>query len=42
MFKKRGDNQHDLQKVHQAGDCKTNIEDLKHVSENKDMDLVER
>jgi hypothetical protein len=41
MFKKRGDNQHDLQKGHQTGDCKTSIEDLKRVSENKKVDLVE-
>jgi hypothetical protein len=39
---KREDNQHDLQKGHQAGYFKTSIEDLKRVSENKEIDLVER
>jgi hypothetical protein len=38
---KREDNQHDLNKGHQAGDCKTSIEDIKRVSENTKMDLVE-
>jgi transcriptional regulator of acetoin/glycerol metabolism len=39
---KREDNQHDLQKDHQAGDRKASIGDLQRVSENKEMDLVER
>jgi hypothetical protein len=41
MFKKRGDNQHDLQKGHQTRDCKASTENLKRVSENKEMDIVE-
>jgi hypothetical protein len=36
------DNQHDLQKGHQAGDRKARIGDFKRVSENKEMVLVER
>jgi hypothetical protein len=39
---KREDNQHDLQKGHQAGDRKVRIGDLQRVSENKEMGLVER
>jgi hypothetical protein len=39
---KREDNQHDLRKGHQAGDCKVSIGDLQRVSENKEMVLVER
>jgi hypothetical protein len=41
MFKKRGGNQHDLPKGHHNGDCKTSIENLKRISENKKMDHVE-
>jgi hypothetical protein len=38
----RLNNQHDLQKGHQAGDSKASIGDLQRVSENKEMGLVER
>jgi transcriptional regulator of acetoin/glycerol metabolism len=39
---KREDNQHYLQKGHQAGDRKVSTGDLQRVSENKKMVLVER
>jgi hypothetical protein len=39
---KREDNQHNLQKGHQAGVRKESITDLQHVLKNKEMDLVER
>jgi hypothetical protein len=38
---KREDNQHNLQKGHQAGDRKASIGDIQRVSENKEMALVE-
>jgi transcriptional regulator of acetoin/glycerol metabolism len=42
MSWKRENNQHDLQKGHQAGDRKASIADLQRVLENKEMVLVER
>jgi hypothetical protein len=39
---KREDDQHDLQKGHQAGDRKASTGHLQRVSENKEMVLVER